>query len=231
MRMDFIEILVGDNEDERIDAFLADELDNLSRTYIKKLISDGLVVVNGSVVKPRYIIKEGDLIQVQIPKPKVLDIKPENIPIDIFYEDDDILIVNKPKGMVVHPAPWNYTGTLVNALLYHVDNLSSINGIIRPGIVHRLDKDTSGLLIVAKNDNTHRFLSEQLVKREIVREYLALTHGEFSRDRGTINAPIGRDPKDRKRMAVNQKNGKEAITNFKVLKLFKGYSLVQANLK
>ncbi|MFY9286448.1 MAG: RluA family pseudouridine synthase [Tissierellaceae bacterium] len=229
--MDFIEILVGDNEDERIDAFLADELDNLSRTYIKKLISDGLVVVNGSVVKPRYIIKEGDLIQVQIPKPKVLDIKPENIPIDIFYEDDDILIVNKPKGMVVHPAPWNYTGTLVNALLYHVDNLSSINGIIRPGIVHRLDKDTSGLLIVAKNDNTHRFLSEQLVKREIVREYLALTHGEFSRDRGTINAPIGRDPKDRKRMAVNQKNGKEAITNFKVLKLFKGYSLVQANLK
>ena len=132
--MDFIEILVGDNEDERIDAFLADELDNLSRTYIKKLISDGLVVVNGSVVKPRYIIKEGDLIQVQIPKPKVLDIKPENIPIDIFYEDDDILIVNKPKGMVVHPAPWNYTGTLVNALLYHVDNLSSINGIIRPGL-------------------------------------------------------------------------------------------------
>lgn len=229
--MDFIEILVDENEDERIDAYLAIELNELSRSYVKKLIKDELVLVNGAVIKPRYMVKEGDIIQVRIPKPKTLDIIAENIPIDIFYEDDDIIIVNKAKGMVVHPAPWNYTGTLVNALLYHVDNLSSINGIIRPGIVHRLDKNTSGLLMVAKNDSSHKFLSERLKNRDILREYIAITYGELKEEQGTINAPIGRDPRDRRKMGINTKNGKEAITNYRVLEYYQGYSLVQASLK
>lgn len=229
--MDFIEILVDEDEDERIDAYLAIELNEVSRTYVKKLIKDGLVLVNGAPVKPRYMVKEGDAIEVRIPKPKELDIIAEDIPIDIFYEDDDILIINKVKGMVVHPAAWNYTGTLVNALLYHVDKLSSINGVIRPGIVHRLDKDTSGLLIVAKNDTSHKTLSESLQKRDILREYIAISHGEFNQEKGTINAPIGRDPRDRKRMAINYKNGKEAITHYRLIDSYEGYSLVQASLQ
>lgn len=229
--MDLIEIFVDEEDDEsRLDAYLALELNEVSRTYVQRLIKDGLVLVNGLIKKPRYIVKEGDYIQVQIPKPKTLEILAEDIPIEIIYEDEDIVIVNKPRGMVVHPAPGNYTNTLVNALLFHIDNLSSINGIIRPGIVHRLDKDTSGLLIIAKNDNSHKFLSNKLKDRDILREYIAITHGEFTNEEGRINAPIGRDPRNRKKMAINEKNGKVAITDYKVLQRFTGYSLVQANL-
>lgn len=229
--MDLIEIFVGeDNDSERLDAYLAIELNEISRTYIQKLIKDGLVSVNGVIKKPRYQLKEGDNIKVQVPKPKNLDIVAEDIPIDIVYQDDDIVIINKSKDMVVHPAPGNYNGTLVNAILHHIDNLSSINGIIRPGIVHRLDKDTSGLLIVAKNDNAHKFLSDKLKDRDIKREYVAITYGEFEEDEGTISAPIGRHPKDRKRMAIVE-NGKEAITNYEVLNRYKGYTLVKAKLE
>ncbi|MDR7869878.1 MAG: RluA family pseudouridine synthase [Tissierellaceae bacterium] len=229
--MDLFEIFVDEDDDERLDAYLAVELNEVSRTYVQRLIKDGLVLVNGSLKKPRYQVREGDFIQVKIPKPKNLEIVAEDIPIDIVYEDEDIVIVNKSCGMVVHPAPGNYTSTLVNALLFHIDNLSTINGIIRPGIVHRLDKDTSGLLIIAKNDVSHKFLSDKLKDRDILREYIAITYGEFKQDEGRINAPIGRDPKNRKKMAINEKNGKEAITDYKVLKRFNGYSLVQANLQ
>ena len=229
--MDLIEIFVDEEDDERLDAYLAVELNEVSRTYVQRLIKDGLVLVNGVLKKPRYMVREGDHIRVQIPKPKDLEIMAEDIPIDIVYEDDDIVIVNKARGMVVHPAPGNYTGTLVNALLHHIDNLSSINGVIRPGIVHRLDKDTSGLLIIAKNDSSHKFLSDKLKDRDIKREYIAITHGEFKEDKGTIHAPIGRDPRDRKRMAINEKNGKDAITNYSVIKLYNGYSYVKASLE
>ena len=229
--MDLIEIYVDEEDDERLDSYLAQELNQVSRTYIQKLIKEGLVLVNDLVRKPRYQVSEGDHIKVQIPKPKELEILAENILIDIVYEDEDIAIINKAKGMVVHPAPGNYSGTLVNALVYHMENLSTINGIIRPGIVHRLDKDTSGLLIIAKNDISHKFLSDKLKDRDIKREYIAICHGEFKVEKGTVNQPIARDPRDRKRMAINIKNGKEAITNYKVLDLYSGYSLVEASLE
>lgn len=229
--MDLIEIFVDEEDDERLDTYLAIELNEVSRTYVQRLIKDGLVLVNDAIKKPRYQVKEGDYIKVHIPKPKKIEIIAEDIPIDIVYEDDDIVIVNKARGMVVHPAPGNYTATLVNALLYHIDNLSSINGVIRPGIVHRLDKDTTGLLIIAKNDSSHKFLSDKLKDRDIKREYIAITHGEFKKDQGFINAPIGRDPRDRKKMAINERNGKEAITNYRVLKRYNGYSLVKASLE
>ena len=231
--MDLIEILVDDEEDEeyRLDAYLALELKELSRTHLQRLIKDGLVSVNGLQKKARYLVKNGDYIVVRIPSPKTLSLVPEDIPLDIVYEDEDIVIVNKTQGMVVHPAPGNYNNTLVNALLFHVDNLSSINGVIRPGIVHRLDKDTSGLLIVAKNNFAHKFFSDKLKDREILREYIAITHGRFNNPNGKINAPIGRDPRNRKKMTVIERNSKEAITNYSVLKVFNEYSLVQANLE
>ena len=231
--MDFIEILVDDedHEDYRLDTYLASELNQLSRTHVQRLIKDGLVLVNGLPKKARYLVENGDYIEIKIPSPRILSLVAENIPLDIVYEDADIVIVNKPQGMVVHPAPGNYNNTLVNALLHHIDNLSSINGVIRPGIVHRLDKDTSGLLVVAKNDNSHKFLSDKLKNREILREYIAITHGIFKIDSGRINAPIGRDPRNRKKMTVIEKNSKEAITNYKILEKFNGYSLVQANLE
>ncbi len=229
--MDLIEIYVSEEDDDRLDAYLARELNELSRSYAQKLIKDGLVLVNGLTKKPRYQVKDGDYIIVQIPKPKELEVIAEDIAIDIVYEDEDIVIVNKARGMVVHPAPGHYTKTLVNALLFHIDNLSSFNGMIRPGIVHRLDKDTTGLLIIAKNDRAHKFLFDKLKDRDIEREYIAITYGEIQGEGGVINAPIGRDPKNRKKMAINYKNGKEAITNYKVLNRHNGYSLVQANLE
>lgn len=225
--MELVEIYVDEEADERLDSYLARELDEVSRTYIQKLIKDNLVQVNDKNVKPKYLVKEGDYIRVSLPEPKKLEIKPENIPLDIVYEDKDIVIINKPQGMVVHPAPGNYSGTLVNALLFSIDSLSSINGIIRPGIVHRLDKDTSGLLIVAKNDFAHKFLSEELKQRNVHREYIALVHGVIKNDDGIINAPIGRNEKDRKKMAVTMKNSKEAITHYKVLERFMKYTLVE----
>jgi 23S rRNA pseudouridine1911/1915/1917 synthase len=224
--MDLLEIQVDKIENERLDLYLSKELTEMSRTYIHKLIEEGLVLVNGKKPKPRYLVKKGDFIQVELPEPKKLEL----VPLDIIYQDDDVLIVNKPKGMVVHPAPGNYSNTLVNALLYHVDNLSSVNGVIRPGIVHRLDKDTSGLLIVAKNDKAHRILSEQLKERSVKRVYMALVYGTLDKGKGIINAPIGRHPIDRKKMAVIYKNSKEAITEYKVLERFKDYSLIEASL-
>lgn len=229
--MNLIELYVNEEDDGRLDSYLSNELDEVSRTKIQGLIREGLVLVNGEKKKPRYTIKEGDVIQITIPKPKVIEILPENIDLDIVYEDDDIAIINKSQGMVVHPAPGNYSGTLVNGLLYHMDSLSSLNEIIRPGIVHRLDKDTSGLLIIAKNNDAHRFLADKLKKRDIKRVYIALVHGVVRDDSGIINAPIGRDTRDRKKMAVLETNGKEAITRYSVLKRYSEYTLVEAELE
>ncbi len=229
--MNVIEICVNEEDGERLDFYLANELNEISRTYIQKLIKDKLVTVNEKLQKSKYLVQEGDLIKVNIPKPVELKIVAEDLPIDIIYEDEDIIIVNKDQGMVVHPAPGNYSGTLVNALLFQIKNLSSINGIIRPGIIHRLDKDTSGIIMVAKNDEAHRFLSDQLKNRNVKREYIALVHGTLNIKENTINAPIGRDPKDRKKMTVINTNSKEAITHYKVIQEFKNYSLVSANLE
>lgn len=229
--MEIISIYVDEDDLERLDSYVAKEIDEVSRSRVQQLIKDGLIYVNDKMMKSSYLVKEGDLIRVELPEPKILDIIPQDLPIDIIYEDSDIVIVNKSQDMVVHPAPGNYSGTLVNALLFHIDKLSSINGIIRPGIVHRLDKDTSGMLIVAKNDKSHRFLSEQLKMRNISRVYIALIHGVLSNDEGTINAPIGRHSKDRKRMAVTTKNSKEAITHYKVLNRYNKYTLVEVELE
>ena len=229
--MGLIELYVGEEEDERLDLYLSNELDEISRTYIQKLIKENLVKVNGVHKKSSYLVKEGDTIKVELPEPKKLEIIPENIPLDIVYEDKDLAVINKPQGMVVHPAPGNYSSTLVNALLYHMDSLSSINGIIRPGIVHRLDKDTSGLLLIAKNDFIHRELSNQLKERYIHREYIAIVHGILHNDSGRIDAPIGRDPRNRKKMTVISKNSKEAITNYWVLDRFSKYTFAKVRLE
>lgn len=229
--MELLEIFVDEEDNERLDLYLSQELTDVSRSYIQKLIKEELVKVNNKTVKAKYIVSEGDYVQVFLPKPKELEIEPENIPIDIVYEDEDVAVVNKPQGMVVHPAPGNYNGTLVNALLYHLNSLSSINGIIRPGIVHRIDKDTSGLLMVAKNNLAHEELSRQLKNRTINRFYNALVDGNIKEEKGTINAPIGRHSVDRKKMAVTNLNSKEAITHFKVLKRFQRYTLIEAKLE
>lgn len=220
------------DEDTRLDIYLASQLLDMSRNYVQKLIEQGNVLVNGVVhgVK-KYKVKDDDIIEVYIPAPSVLNIQAENLPIDIIYDDDDVLVVNKPQGMVVHPATGNYTGTLVNALLYHCKTLSSINGIVRPGIVHRIDKDTSGLLMIAKNDIAHRSLAAQLKEHSINRIYLALVHGNIQEEKGTIYAPIGRHPMDRLKMAVVDNNGKDAITHFSVNKRFGNYTLVEVKLE
>ena len=229
--MGLIELYVDEEDNERLDYYLSTELDEISRTYIQKLIKEKFVLVNDGVKKPSYLVKEGDVLKVNLPEPKKLELIPEDIPLDIVYEDDDVVVINKPQNLVVHPAPGNYTGTLVNALLYHIDSLSSINGVIRPGIVHRLDKDTSGLLIVAKNDFAHKELSNQLKDRKIHREYIALINGVLKNDEGTINLPIGRDPKNRLKMTVIYTNSKEAITNYWVLNRFSSYTLVKVKLE
>ncbi|SDZ16840.1 ribosomal large subunit pseudouridine synthase D [Proteiniborus ethanoligenes] len=229
--MEILEIFVDEEDNERLDVYLSQEISDFSRSYIQKLIKDELVKVNNKVVKAKYIVNEGDHIKVHLPKPKKLDIEPENIPVEIIYEDDDIAIVNKPQGMVVHPAPGNYSGTLVNALLYHLNSLSNINGIIRPGIVHRIDKDTSGILMIAKNNLAHEELSKQLKEHTINRIYNAIVDGNIKEENGTINAPIGRHPIDRKKMTVTDSNSKEAVTHFKVLERFGQYTLIQAKLE
>lgn len=229
--MDIVELYVDEDDNERLDAYIAKELDEVSRSYVQKLIKEDLVYVNDKHMKSSYLVKEGDFIKVTLPKPKELEIIPEDIPLDIVYQDEDIVIINKQQDVVVHPAPGNYNGTLVNGLLFHIDNLSSINGIIRPGIVHRLDKDTSGLLIVAKNDKSHRILSANLKERNIKRSYISLVHGILSKNEGTINAPIGRHGNDRKKMTVTQRNSKEAITHYKILERYNNYSLVEVNLE
>ncbi|AGB18851.1 RNA pseudouridine synthase [Thermoanaerobacterium thermosaccharolyticum] len=218
-----------DDVDKRIDSFLASELD-YTRSYLKKLILDGLVKVNGLLIKPNYKLKEGDSVDVNIPEAEEIDLRPENIPLDIIYEDDDIIVINKPQGMVVHPAPGNYSGTLVNALLYHCKNLSGINGELRPGIVHRLDKDTSGVMVVAKNDKAHLDLSNQIKERTILKKYIAIVEGVIKDDEGSIEAPIGRDHVERKKMAVTE-DGRYALTLYKVLERYKNNSLIEATIK
>lgn len=220
-----------DEEGDRLDVYLADQFVDMSRSYIQKIIKDKKVTVNGKIEKAKYLVKEEDKIVIEIPKPKILEVVPQDIPIEIVYEDDDVIIVNKPQGMVVHPAPGNYEGTLVNAILYHCKgNLSSINGVIRPGIVHRIDKDTSGILMIAKNNNSHNCLADQLKDHSITREYEFICHGVFKEDKVTVDRPIGRNPKDRLKMAVVP-NGKRAVTHFEVLERFNGYTHVRARLE
>lgn len=226
-----IELYVSEEDDERLDHYLAMELDEMSRTYVQKLIKDGNVTVDGKLRKASYIVKEGESILALVPEAEPLKIKAEKLTIEIVYQDESLAVINKAQGMVVHPAPGNYEGTLVNGLLYHLDNLSSINGVIRPGIVHRLDKDTSGLLVVAKTDTAHRALSNELKDHRIVREYTALLHGRLKEEKGTIDAPIGRDPSNRKKMAVLHKNSKSAITHFQVLRYYDKYTLVRVRLE
>lgn len=218
---------------ERIDKFLSEEFPELSRSYIHKLIEKNLVLINKNEISKNYKLNENDVIEISIPDPEPYEVAPENIPLDIIYEDDDLLIVNKPKGMVVHPAPGNTSGTLVNALLYHCkDSLSGINGVLRPGIVHRIDKDTSGLLIVAKNDTSHKFLAEQIKEHSFTREYQAIIIGKLKNQKGTIETNIGRHKTNRKKMAVvPPPNGKKAITHYNVLEEFSGYSHVKLNLE
>lgn len=214
-------IVSKDENKERLDVFLNNKIEGITRSYLKNLIQDGSILVNGEIKKSGYSLKENDKIVVNIPDDKTSDIVPEDIKLDIIYEDDDVIIINKKKGMVVHPANGNYTGTMVNSLMYsHKDNLSSINGVIRPGIVHRIDKDTSGILVVAKNDNAHKKLSEQFKVHSINRVYVALVKGIIKEDDIDIDLPIGRNPKDRKKMVVTYKNSKNAKTHIHVLRRF-----------
>lgn len=223
--------LICEFETMRLDQFISSELEDLSRNYIQKLIGEGHITVNGSVnTVKKYLIKPDDVVEVQIPDPQVLEITPENIPLDIVYEDDDVIIVNKPQGMVVHPAPGNYTGTLVNALMFISERLSTINGVIRPGIVHRIDKDTSGLLMVAKNDKSHEWLANQLKEKTTIREYIAIVNGVISKDNGSVDAPIGRHPQDRKKMAIIS-SGRNAVTHFEVIERFKYHTFVKLRLE
>lgn len=217
---------------ERIDRFLSEDLEDLSRSYIQKLLKEGRILVNGKPVKANYKLNEGDEILAAIPDPEVLDIRPENIPLDILYEDSDILVVNKPKGMVVHPSPGHYSHTLVNAILWHCgDQLSGINGVLRPGIVHRIDMDTTGSLLVCKNDRAHQILAEELKEHSITRRYHAIVCGNLKEDSGTVNAPIGRHPVDRKKMSTKSSNGRHAVTHYRVLERFGDYTYIECELE
>ncbi len=228
------EYLVEDSDaGQRIDKLLSVHLNDFSRSYIQKLLSNQAVLLHGQPIKSNYKVKAGDHIQVEIPEPEVLDVQPENIPLDIVYEDSDVLIINKPKGMVVHPAAGHYSGTLVNAILYHCqDELSTINGVLRPGIVHRIDMDTTGLLVVCKNNAAHQSLAEQLKVHSITRKYTAIVYDNIPEDNGTIHKTIGRHPVDRKKQAVNVRNGRDAITHYRVLERFGGkYTMVECQLE
>lgn len=219
-------------EGERIDKCLSMLIDSLSRSFIQKLIKEGQVFVDGKPVKGSYAVKTDDEVQFQLPDCVKPDIVAENIPLEILYEDEDVVVVNKPKGMVVHPAAGHYSGTMVNALMYHCgDQLSGINGVMRPGIVHRIDRDTTGSIIVCKNDKAHNHIALQLKEHSIVRKYRAIVHGVIKEEEGTIDAPIGRHPIERKQMAVNYKNGKNAVTHYKVLQRFAGYTYVECRLE
>lgn len=230
--MNTITINAENNRGQRIDVFLSEKLDGMSRSRVQKLIEQGHITVGDGTVRANYKVRENDCIRVEIPDAGAVEIKAENIPLDIVYEDDCMLVVNKPQGMVVHPAAGNYDGTLVNALMaYCGDTLSGINGEIRPGILHRIDKDTSGLLLVAKNDTAHIGLSEQIKRHSLTREYFALVHGNIKNDSGTIDAPIGRDEKDRKKMTITQKNSRNAVTHYSVLERFGKYTFIKCRLE
>ena len=215
---------------QRIDKFLAKELAELSRSYIQELINEGQIMVNGVEVKKSYTLEASDLLKVEIPEAETVDLKPQEIPLSIVYEDDDLLVVNKQANLVVHPAPGHPDGTLVNALLYHCDNLAGISGVKRPGIVHRLDKNTTGALVVAKNDRAQKSLSKQFKERKTKKIYWALVQGHVKHKKAKIDAAIGRDPKDRKKMAVTSKNSKKAVSKFEVLDYYGDYTLVEVEL-
>lgn len=217
---------------ERIDKFISESLgEDVSRSQVQQWIKDGAVSVNGQSVKPNHKLAADDLVKLIVPEPTDLDIVAENIPLDVVYEDGDVIVVNKPRGMVVHPAVGHHSGTLVNALMYHCRDLSGINGVMRPGIVHRIDKDTSGLLMAAKNDLAHNSLAEQLKEHSVTRKYIALVHGNIDHDHGTIDAPIGRDPHDRKMYTVKDKNSKHAVTHFLVIERLGDYTVVELKLE
>ncbi len=228
-----MQLIVDESDNgERIDKYLAEELDGYSRAFVQKLIKDGYVTVNEKPVKSNYRVTHSDVLDIQLPELTEPEIVPENIPLDIIYEDDDIILVNKPKGMVVHPAAGHYSGTLVNALMYHChDNLSGINGVLRPGIVHRIDMNTTGVLVACKNDFAHNSLAQQLGVHSITRKYNAVCYNTFKDTAGTIDAPIGRSKNDRKKMAVDRENGRRAVTHYKVLDNFKKFAYVECELE
>lgn len=226
-----IRMLSCQEEGMRLDRYLAEQIPDLTRSYLQKLLKENLAEVNGKIVKANYKVKKGDQISLELPEVQKPEAFPENIPLDILYEDEDVLLVNKPKGMVVHPAAGHLSGTLVNGVLYHCrGQLSGINGVLRPGIVHRIDRDTTGVLVVCKNDRAHQSLAAQLKEHSITRKYRAIVLGSLKED-GTVNAPIGRHPVDRKKMAVNRKNGKEAVTHYHVLEELKGYTYIECQLE
>ena len=223
---------IQEDQQMRLDKYLAEQFPEQTRSYLQKLIKDGEVLVNGKSVKTGYQLSKGDEVSVNIPEPKELDVAPQKMDLDIVYEDEDVILINKPKGMVVHPAPGHTTDTLVNGLLYHCkDNLSGINGVARPGIVHRIDRDTTGILIVCKNDMSHNSIAAQLKEHSINRRYRALVHGNLKENQGTGEGPIGRHPIDRKKMAINEKNGKPAVTHYTVLERFGNYTLIECVLE
>ena len=229
--MNYYEFKVSEEEvDSRLDVFVSKNFEDKSRSYIKGLIELGNAKVNGKLKKSHYKLKYNEIVGMEFPDNTDLKVEKENIPLDILYEDSDVIVVNKVQGMVVHPAPGNYTGTLVNALLYYCKDLSGINGVNRPGIVHRIDKDTSGILVVAKNDNAHRKLAEQLMDHSMTREYIALTEGIIRQDSGIVDQPLGRDPENRIRMCVN-KNGRNAVTHFEVIERMKSNTLIKCKLE
>ncbi|AIW83726.1 RluA family pseudouridine synthase [Bacillus mycoides] len=226
-----VQVTVAEEQkSERIDKFVAEINSEWSRSQVQQWIKDAVVTVNGKSVKGNYKVKGNDEITVTIPEPEELDIQPEDMNLEVYYEDADVLVVNKPRGMVVHPAPGHTKGTLVNGLMHHCTDLSGINGVMRPGIVHRIDKDTSGLLMVAKNDMAHESLVNQLVAKTVTRRYKAIVHGVIPHDKGIIDAPIGRDKKERQSMTVDE-NGKNAVTHFQVLERFKDFTLVECRLE
>ena len=231
--MDRFSYQIGIGEDEeRLDKWLSGAIPTLSRSYIQKCIKEGQVLVNDSPCKANYRLRVDDEVAFQIPEAVEPSVEAENIPLSVLYEDEDVLVVDKPKGMVVHQAPGHYSGTLVNAVLYHCKgHLSGINGVLRPGIVHRIDRDTTGSLIVCKNDLSHREIAGQLGAHSLNRSYRAIVHGMIKEEEGTVCAPIGRDEKDRKRMAVNEKNGKEAVTHYRVLQRFRDFTYIECRLE
>ena len=224
--------VTGEGEASRLDAFLSAQLDGLSRSHIQKILKGGGVLVNGRPEKSSYRVAPGDQVELEVPEPEEPEILAEEMDLDILYEDRDIILINKPKGMVVHPAAGHYSGTLVNGLMAHCrEDLSGINGVLRPGIVHRIDMDTTGVLIACKNDFAHTSIAQQLKVHSITRKYYAIVHGVIREEEGTVNAPIGRHPTDRKKMSINTKNGREAVTHYRVLQRFEKFTYVECQLE